>query len=245
MSTFSHQIFAPNSLYGTRKGKVIAFAGASNVLGFDEGSFGTNPYTLRSGVTFYNSGVNRTVTGYLTPHGPEVGLVETLYAANPAYISGLTIMKRAVAGATLQNWIDTHAAALIADCVTAGVTPNVFVMTIQNTETTLANAVLLENKLITLFNIIRLAWGQDIGIILDGPISEDDISEPGNDQARLITRKKCGALDSGLGEVNGQFYWSDAHEDLTNLQITHRNHDAQMLYGARIANAPGFKNLLI
>lgn len=243
MAQPARRAYPGNTLIGARHGRVLALIGASNVKGADEGSFGANPYELRPGVTFWNDGELK--TDYLYPHGPEVGVVETLFASNPSLVNGLTIVKRTHPGTGTQNWIDTYAAETIADCVAIGVTPNILAMTVTNPDlNSLGAGAVKESDHKKLFNIFRKAWGYDLAIILDGPLNEDLVDSPGAPAARLSSRKICGALGNPPGELTGTMYWSDAHEDQAHLQVTHRNHDAMMLFGARIANATGFQSLL-
>jgi hypothetical protein len=212
---------------------VIAFVGGSNVGGYESGvgEFGTNPYSLRAGVTLWKDGVQ--LGAYSTVHGPEVGLVERLYAVDPDLLTGLVILNRAVFGASTQSWYTTHNATAVADAVAAGVRPNVVVGHVPNADTTTAAlGAALEQWFPLAYGGLLSAWGPDCGLILDGPLLEDDGTNPGNDAARASARKWT------QGTLTSQRAWVDAHADLVNLQSDglHRRTEAMYAFGVRVAD---------
>lgn len=132
---------------------IVALHGQSNALGS-----GSDPVPVKAVEgTFYLKGIVETNYGHA---GGVSCSVETLLAPNR------TLLKRAVGGTSVQQWLDTYQPLALADAVTAGVTPTVTIWIQGEADCknlTDVNAYIA--KLTTLFSNFESAWGSQLFII--------------------------------------------------------------------------------
>lgn len=185
----------PDSLDWARRGRVIALVGGSNVAGADTGQFGTNANVKPAAVALYLNGTTP-ASDYAAIHGPEVGIVLGLQDAGLS-LTGLTIVKRAVAGASMSDFYSggsPYNTDITSYCTTLGVTPTAICGIVPGADTTTSGlGTACEGKYPLAFGPLVSAWsvnGVQPGLILTGPAAADGHASYAGAATGRVTAKK-------------------------------------------------------
>lgn len=188
-------------LYSKRGGAGVLWGQSNaNRCGNNTGTAAAAGYSLPTGAVYWENGLS--LASYTAlHHGLEVGILDEIITV--AGKSATTLVKRGVDGTRMTLWDSTHAAALIADCVTAGVTPSWGICVQGEAEAVISDAVASgwASDALPVLADFRAAWGAAWPCVFVRIRTTDATNYPHHAAARNAQNVAC-ARWQGVGIVS-------------------------------------------
>lgn len=224
-----------NSLAGVRRGRKFGIKGGSQMGGGNAaGEFGTLDLVslgapdngIPPGVVYIKNGV--TLGSYPAVHGPAPGFIEG--ARRDGLTAGLVVVERIVDATGAQDWVDTHDATYLADCVAAGIVPCVTFYATGGKDGASLTAVGHAETALHADHMVIKGAHDGSGFVVVGLMSTDLVAFPQAVALRATASRLFGdRLDNRSAYVDPTDYQPFLQSD-----ITHLNSRGQVLLGLEL-----------